>query len=433
MSGTPLARPMGWAIVGQARTVEELQAAIDGTTHANVAQIRAGGVPPLYVSGVVYERETRANAPRGVERFQTANDAYNLGHSDCDGLAPWRAAECIVAGEKARAKVVKSAVGYHVVVEREDGSIEDPSARLGMLDGYGLGDATDARPTARARRRRFMVKLANKTQALLGTAATLTGAPQRAVLSQARAAAVALRGFEAQSAADGEPPLSDSELASGQPEDVAGLRSRIRSMRATMRAGRAAQAAQAAPEAPPEPEAPDSPEAPPCECVGAVAIPERRGTWPFEGYPPSVILGGKRFERSLGRAHFPDTRAHYRQDIPRNSEHLYVLGSGQYVVHHADAYNPHAGVTSAVKHELYDVAPHGFEPVAGASWLDVMRHPTRALEPARALAPVPHGAARIPRRPNRHRAQSRPGDLASEWTLPALGLAALWAASKVFK
>lgn len=207
-------RPMPWAILGEARTPLELQTAIDTVTENNLAQLASGDIPPLYESGVVYERETRASPPRGVERFQTARDCYLLGHADCDGLAPWRAAELAHhGGELARARVVPSAVGYHVIVEREDGSVEDPSALLGMLDGYALvGD--DARPSARARRRRMMAGLVTKGRRLLEQASNAQGAPQRALLAKAATIGRMVNGLERQAAADGEPPLQESELTS---------------------------------------------------------------------------------------------------------------------------------------------------------------------------------------------------------------------------
>lgn len=197
-----LRRPMPWAIVGAAHSVEELQSAIDGLTHANLAQIRAGDIPPLYESGVVYERETRSAAPVGVERFQTARDALYLGHSDCDGLAPWRAAELIHHGSPARARVVETNRGYHVVVDREDGTREDPSAILGMLDGYEVG--SDARTTARARRRRMMGAIAKKAKRALERAASTAGATQGAYLRQANALGRQLSGLERQAHADGD-------------------------------------------------------------------------------------------------------------------------------------------------------------------------------------------------------------------------------------
>lgn len=224
-------RPMPYAIIGDARSIEELQAAMDATTAINRTQIRRGGIPPLYESGVVYERETRTAPPRGVERFQTARDALLLGHSDCDGLAPWRAAELQEQGEQARAKVIPSEAGYHVIVEREGGRIEDPSARLGMLDGHGVaGD--DARPSARARRRRYMIALAARGERLTRAAASATGATRARLLAEASATGRALAGMERQAQADREPPITDEEIAAElDSPDVGRLVSSVRNRR----------------------------------------------------------------------------------------------------------------------------------------------------------------------------------------------------------
>jgi hypothetical protein len=232
-------RPMPFAVLGAATNERELQAAIDATTHISRHQLQTGGIPPLYLSGVVYERETRAAPPVGVERFQSARDAYLLGHSDCDGLAPWRAAELQVAGESARAVVVPSSAGYHVIVRRGDGSTEDPSARLGMLDGFGLvGD--DATPTAKARRRRFMAALAARGERLLEAAARTQGAPRRALLAQVAATGRALQGMERQAAADGQPPVTDEEVEAAREAQAEGVSV---SGRRTRRAARKALAA----------------------------------------------------------------------------------------------------------------------------------------------------------------------------------------------
>jgi hypothetical protein len=203
---------MPWAIVGAAYNQGELQAAMEGLVIANEAQLETGGIPPLYHSGVVYERETRSRHPVGVERFQTARDAFKLGHADCDGLAPWRVAELRREGEDARVRVVRSPnVGYHVVVVREDGRIEDPSAKLGMLDGVGVGD--DPRQSARSRRRRRMGALKAKLQRLAQEAQRVSasspyGMAIRAALSEGTAQ---LRGLQAQDAADRGSGLSSTD------------------------------------------------------------------------------------------------------------------------------------------------------------------------------------------------------------------------------
>lgn len=192
---------MPYVIVGAATSLEELQSAMDATMLMDVVQLRGGGIPPLYESGVVYERERReGEALQGVERFQTSRDAYMLGHADCDGLAPWLAAERRLRGDRgARAVVIPSqGVGYHVVVRTGDGRVLDPSARLGMLDGYGVGD--DTLESASARRRRRIGALRDRLRSIARVAQryasnTPQGRAARAVIEQGRRE---LRGLESQ-------------------------------------------------------------------------------------------------------------------------------------------------------------------------------------------------------------------------------------------
>lgn len=100
----------------------------------------AGPVPSLYGAGVRYQRE-----PLGREWWQTAHDNFSEGEGDCEDLASHRAAELnVFHGEPARTIAVRTgARSFHAVVERADGSIEDPSLALGMM------------PSGSRRRRRF--------------------------------------------------------------------------------------------------------------------------------------------------------------------------------------------------------------------------------------------------------------------------------------
>lgn len=95
-------------------------------------------IPSLYRSGVRYQREDtkRCWAPRngGCEDWLTIREVLAQGLGDCEDLACWRAAELRVrAGEPATAVAIRvPRVGWHIVVRRADGSIEDPSKKLGM-------------------------------------------------------------------------------------------------------------------------------------------------------------------------------------------------------------------------------------------------------------------------------------------------------------
>lgn len=96
------------------------------------------GGRPLYESGVRYSQEGR-----GDEVWQAVPVIRDT--ADCEDLACWRAAELRVSGEDPDARAVARGkplapgrVLYHVVVQRGDGTIEDPSRKLGM-GTYGRG------------------------------------------------------------------------------------------------------------------------------------------------------------------------------------------------------------------------------------------------------------------------------------------------------
>lgn len=66
---------------------------------------------------------------------------HDVSVSNCDDLAPWRCAELREAGEPAKIRVQwkrDARTGqklFHILVRRADGSIEDPSLKLGMRSG----------------------------------------------------------------------------------------------------------------------------------------------------------------------------------------------------------------------------------------------------------------------------------------------------------
>lgn len=114
-----------------------LKLALAVATVINVHQIGWYRLPPLYESGVRYKRDATCKAELrpfgGCEPFFSAKLTYDRGFGDCDDLAPWRAAELIRGGDfRARAVPVPSSVGWHILVKHGNGTIEDPSKRLGM-------------------------------------------------------------------------------------------------------------------------------------------------------------------------------------------------------------------------------------------------------------------------------------------------------------
>jgi hypothetical protein len=118
------------------KNATDLGLALDASTAWNIEALKAQPLPPLYSSGVRYAREPLCRSEGGAEHmceeFVTAHEVYRRGVGDCDDLGPLRAAELRLQGENAQAIARPSAAGWHVVVRRADGSIEDPSAKLGM-------------------------------------------------------------------------------------------------------------------------------------------------------------------------------------------------------------------------------------------------------------------------------------------------------------
>ena len=113
-----------------------LDAALAGLQGLAELDLSMGGIPLLYESGVVYERE-----PRGTERWLSPSVVLSEGAADCEDLAAWRAAELTVTGADpdAIAQVVRTGPRtWHAVVQRGDGTYEDPSAALGMMAAGGL-------------------------------------------------------------------------------------------------------------------------------------------------------------------------------------------------------------------------------------------------------------------------------------------------------
>lgn len=114
---------------------EAIEALAEGLVRLNVVLLRKAdeaGVEllPLYETDIVYRRE-----PRGQEWWEHADDLRGLQakrSGDCEDLAAARAAELrYFEGEIARVAILRTSRGsFHAVVEREDGTLEDPSRIL---------------------------------------------------------------------------------------------------------------------------------------------------------------------------------------------------------------------------------------------------------------------------------------------------------------
>jgi len=111
-----------------------IKALLDALVIIDLIYIRMHRVPLLYQAGVRYQEE-----PDGqIESFDSIPAILARGWGDCDDLAPWRVAELRAMGEKAKIRiqwkmnVISGTKMFHIVVRRADGTIEDPSAILGM-------------------------------------------------------------------------------------------------------------------------------------------------------------------------------------------------------------------------------------------------------------------------------------------------------------
>ncbi len=114
-------------------TAPILNAGLEMNTRLNEKLIGEGSAPTFAAAvkrGVRWQAE-----PPGAERFDHARKVMARGWGDCDDLAPMHAASLRVTGEDPQAKAIVFKSGphrWHAVVQRGDGSIEDPSQTAGM-------------------------------------------------------------------------------------------------------------------------------------------------------------------------------------------------------------------------------------------------------------------------------------------------------------
>lgn len=103
-----------------------------------MARYRVPGPYELYRQGRIrylWPEVCRApGVPGACERFLSPRQVLiEGGDLDCDDVAPWRAGQLQLQGHQAIAIPVREPqIGWHCVVEREHGTIEDPSRAVGM-------------------------------------------------------------------------------------------------------------------------------------------------------------------------------------------------------------------------------------------------------------------------------------------------------------
>lgn len=111
----------------------DLVPALEALVTLNVTLIPLYRCPPLYSGGIVYQREARKDDGSYFERWLTAPEVVRHGHGDCEDLASYLAAQYRLAGDVAAiAMPIRNSIGWHIVTRRGNGTIEDPSKRLGM-------------------------------------------------------------------------------------------------------------------------------------------------------------------------------------------------------------------------------------------------------------------------------------------------------------
>lgn len=110
-----------------------LQAALELLYVADIEWLKMHPeTPGIYQAGVRYQREI---VP--AEIWKTPPYCIEDGVLDCEDAACWRSAELYVRhGIDARPAFTFKKIGnlslYHIVVKLPDGTIEDPSKKLGM-------------------------------------------------------------------------------------------------------------------------------------------------------------------------------------------------------------------------------------------------------------------------------------------------------------
>jgi hypothetical protein len=119
-----------------------LDSALEAVTRLNESLIDDGKAP-LFSEAV--NRVRWQAEPPGQEHFDHASAVLARGHGDCDDLAPWHAASLRATGQDPGATAIAYQSGprrWHAVVQRSDGSLEDPSLSAGMPSHSGIRPAS---------------------------------------------------------------------------------------------------------------------------------------------------------------------------------------------------------------------------------------------------------------------------------------------------
>jgi hypothetical protein len=119
-----------------------VQHALEGFALGCTPSMRIWALPPLYKANVRWRLEPDHGS--GREEFALPPDVYRRGWGDCDDLIIWSLAErwqpyslaelptLIAAGRVPRCTTEWEGGAMHVALRLPDGTIEDPSKKLGM-------------------------------------------------------------------------------------------------------------------------------------------------------------------------------------------------------------------------------------------------------------------------------------------------------------
>lgn len=124
-----------------------LNAMLEGVTRLNEQLLKEGA--PTFRESV--NRVRWAPEPPGQECFDHLGIALARGKADCDDLAPWHAASLRATGEDRGAKAIVKKSGpkrWHAVVQRSNGTIDDPSREAGMGQRRGTNPVLSPMPGA---------------------------------------------------------------------------------------------------------------------------------------------------------------------------------------------------------------------------------------------------------------------------------------------
>jgi hypothetical protein len=135
----PAFRLRSFETISEGHKFAVLKHLLEALTVANIAYLlKHPHTPNLYESGVRYEEE-----PANRDEWQDIPDTIARRTGDCEDLASWRVAELRVRGGEPQATHAitvaelpnasgETVTTYHIRVLHEDGSVEDPSRKLGM-------------------------------------------------------------------------------------------------------------------------------------------------------------------------------------------------------------------------------------------------------------------------------------------------------------